>query len=365
MIVFTEIILNLLKLAAGLSASIRWTVSPGIIFQGLAAGRVQPAEAAASSSLTAASLLLQCCSAADPHQTRDKRWQEVRGNKECSVLSPTWYLIPWSFSQDSNLRQKGEMEGIWNRKELEMIVFLFFFLNYEWTNLWGSGELEEVHGILLVILHVAQRLLGLGLSCGLLLGLRLLLLILLLLQMKIQSQISFFCCLFRSNRHKAYASVNLFKKFSLLLFAILSFWETFWWRNPHNVFLTIWFCLGAGINPAMTNLVCQSGLLLGNDFFVGFDGFVNLGIILRGLNYGLTSHFIRDFHCVYYSQFSTRYASRLRSRTRLKGGVDSSTGPGLGCRARRRAGGVTHSRGLEPKRRRYCGSQNWACVSLN
>merc|ERR1719251_30091 len=103
-------------------------------------------------------------------------------------------------------------------------------------DLWGSGELEEVHGVLLVILHVAQRLLGLGLSCGLLLGLRLLLLILLL-------------------------------------------------------------------------LVGQSGLLLSNDFFVGFDGFVNLGIILRGLNYGLTSHFIRYFHCVYYSQFSTRYAS--------------------------------------------------------
>ena len=122
-------------------------------------------------------------------------------------------------------------------------------------------------------------------------------------------------------------------KFSWLLFAILSSWETFWWWNPHIVFLTIWFCLGAGINPAMTNLVGQSGLLLGNDFFVGFDGFVNLGIILRGLNYGLTSHFIRDFHCVYYSQFSTRYASRKRSRTRLKGGVDSSTGPGLGCRA--------------------------------
>ena len=36
------------------------------------------------------------------------------------------------------------------------------------------------------------------------------------------------------------------------------------------------------------------------------------------------------------SQLSTRYASRKRSRTRLKGGVDTGTGPGLrlGCRAR-------------------------------
>ena len=48
----------------------------------------------------------------------------------------------------------------------------------------------------------------------------------------------------------------------------------------------------------MTNLISLSGLLLSDDFFVSFDGFVNLGIILRGLNYGLTSHFIRDFHCL-------------------------------------------------------------------
>ena len=55
------------------------------------------------------------------------------------------------------------------------------------TNLWGPGELEEVHSVLLIVLHVAQRLLRFGLGGGLLLSLVLLLLVLLFLKMVLLS----------------------------------------------------------------------------------------------------------------------------------------------------------------------------------
>ena len=176
MILFTEIILNLLKLAAGLSAWIRWTVSPGIIFQGLAAGRLQPAEAAASPGLTAALQQASCCSAADPHQTRD------RGDKRSGVTRSALSLVlPDTWSREASAKTPTwDRRERWRGSEIEKNEKWLFFWNYVWTNLWGSGELEEVHGVLLVILDVTQRLLGLGLSCGLLLGLRLLLILLLL-----------------------------------------------------------------------------------------------------------------------------------------------------------------------------------------